>query len=646
MAREKPQVCVWPILLAASVAGLAARLAVLSEWHGWPLLDVLIGDGKVYHVWAGRIAAGDWMGGDAVFYQAPLYPYFLAVVRLVAGDSLHAVRLVQAVMGGISCGMVGAAAGRFIDRTAGWTAGLMLALYPPAVFFDLSVQKSALDGFLLAILLALLASAPRWKRSRWWVAPGLVLGLLVLARENALVLAPAAACWAIAAGRSAPTAWPVRVASLLALLLGLALPLGAVAARNFAVSGEVVVTTSQLGPNLYIGNHAGADGTYVSLRPGRGDARVEADDARRLAEVAMGRSLSSREVSRYWVDRTAEQIVASPRRWLTLVGRKAALLVNRAEVADTEDIYTYADHSVLLGGVLRFWHFGVLFPLAALGMVLSAPQWRRLWVLYALAALYAVSVIAFYVVARYRYPLVPVLAIFAGAAVSALAQWVRSRQWSAAGWALAAMVPFVFAANVRLVALGTMRAVTLHNLGVALVDDGRVDQGQVHLRRAIELHPTYAKAHNSLGVMLARQDRLAEAMDYYREAVELEPGFADAHYNLGVALGRSGDSEGAATAYRAAAEADPLHADARTNLGVLLAARGDLEAAAALYLQALAIEPRHPQAANNLGTVLARQGRYNEAAAQFRSALQARPDYPDAKRNLERVQDELGRQGR
>lgn len=646
MAREKPPVRVWPILLAASVAGLAARLAVLSEWHGWPLLDVLIGDGKVYHAWAGRIAAGDWMGGNTVFYQAPLYPYFLAAVRLIVGDSLHAVRLVQAVMGGISCGLVGAAAGRFIDRTAGWTAGLMLALYPPAVFFDLSVQKSALDGFLLALLLALLASAPMRRRPTWWLAPGLVLGLLVLARENAMVLAPAVAAWALAAGRAVPTAWSARAASLLAVLLGLALPLGAVAARNVALSGEVVITTSQLGPNLYIGNHAGADGTYVSLRPGRGDARVEADDARRLAEVAMGRSLTSREVSRYWVERTAEEIASSPHRWLALVGRKAALLVNQAEVADTEDIYTYADHSMLLGGALRFWHFGVVFPLAALGMVLSAPQWRRLWVLYAMAALYAVSVIAFYVVARYRYPLVPVLVIFAGAALSALAQWVRSRQWSAAGWALAAMVPFALAANVRLVAPGTMRAVTLHNLGVALVDDGRVDQGQVYLRRAIKLHPTYAKAHNSLGVTLARQGKLDAAMDHYREAVELEPGFADAHYNLGVALRRSGDEAGASAAYRAAAEADPLHADARANFGVLLAAQGDLDAAAALYRQALAIQPRHPQAANNLGTVLARQGRFIEAAAQFQAALDAQPDYADARRNLEHAREELRRRGR
>ncbi len=36
-----------------------------------------MGDSRAYDEWARRIAAGDWIGRE-VFYQAPLYPYFLA----------------------------------------------------------------------------------------------------------------------------------------------------------------------------------------------------------------------------------------------------------------------------------------------------------------------------------------------------------------------------------------------------------------------------------------------------------------------------------------------------------------------------------------------------------------------------------------
>ncbi len=60
-------------------------------------------------------------------------------------------------------------------------------------------------------------------------------------------------------------------------------------------------------------------------------------------------------------------------------------------------------------------HFGLLVPLAVLGVIVTWPDRRRLWILYALTLTYALSVVMFYVFARYRYPLVPFLLLFAAA---------------------------------------------------------------------------------------------------------------------------------------------------------------------------------------------------------------------------------------
>jgi hypothetical protein len=46
---------------------------------------------------------------------------------------------------------------------------------------------------------------------------------------------------------------------------GCSLVLLPVGLRNLAVGREFHLTTSQFGPNFYIGNHAGARGTYESL---------------------------------------------------------------------------------------------------------------------------------------------------------------------------------------------------------------------------------------------------------------------------------------------------------------------------------------------------------------------------------------------
>ena len=65
-----------------------------------------------------------------------------------------------------------------------------------------------------------------------------------------------------------------------------------VAVRNRIVGGELHLTTSQLGPNLYIGNNPEADGTYRPLRPRRSEPQFERRDATELAERDVGRALS------------------------------------------------------------------------------------------------------------------------------------------------------------------------------------------------------------------------------------------------------------------------------------------------------------------------------------------------------------------
>ena len=72
--------------------------------RGSPFFTVLMGDSRSYDEWARRIAGGEWIGRE-VFYQAPLYPYFLGVLYAIAGHHLLLVRIVQAILGHGSAAM-------------------------------------------------------------------------------------------------------------------------------------------------------------------------------------------------------------------------------------------------------------------------------------------------------------------------------------------------------------------------------------------------------------------------------------------------------------------------------------------------------------------------------------------------------------
>jgi hypothetical protein len=187
-------------------------------------------------------------------------------------------------------------------------------------------------------------------------------------------------------------------------------------------------------PNLFIGNNPRANGTYVPLRPGREDPAHERADATALAEAAAGRKLSPSEISAYWVRRTLDFVRAEPARFLKLTLRKLFLTMNAAEIADAEDFYVHAEHAPLLRGLAWVNHFGILLPLAAAGVVFTWRNRRDLWILYLLAVALILAVVPFYVLARYRYPLVLPLAIFAASALVRARELLARPRRSWGGW--------------------------------------------------------------------------------------------------------------------------------------------------------------------------------------------------------------------
>ena len=616
---------------------LAVRLLHLWQIRSAPFFSLLIGDAKSYDAWAQRIAAGDWIGHE-VFYQAPLYPYFLGATYALFGRDLFLVRILQVLLGAGTCAVLAAAVRQWFGDRAGRAAGLVLALYAPAIFFDALLQKTVLDAFFLAWLLLALALFDKRAAPGPALLAGIALGGLVLTRENALVLLPLVLAWMTVRGRRAPV-------PLLAFLLGATAVLAPVALRNRAVGGELHLTTSQLGPNLFIGNNAEANGTYIPLRSGRGDAAHERQDATEMAEAALGRSLSPAEVSGYWRNRALEWISSHPGRWLALTAKKLMLVCNAREAVDTEDLDTQAEWSTPLRIGNVFFHFGVLAPLGFLGMWLTRERWRELWLLYAMGAVYAGSVALFYVLARYRYPLVLLLIPFASAGLVELPAWWRRSGASERRWGAAVSIAALLLCNWPLLSTATMRSTAHYNIGRSLQEEGRTDAATAQYRLALELWPGHAGAHSNLGVLLAARGDHDEALGHYLEAVRLDPGLAAARASLGIELASRGRLREAVESFEIALQLDPRDATVHYNLGLALASAGEKEQAIARLREALRIRPEYADAHNNLGVLLSMAGRFNEAIEHFQATLRLQPDSREAAANLERARS-LARGGR
>lgn len=621
----------WGALLAVFALALTLRLAYLGEMRGSLLFSVLLGDGAYFEAWAREIAAGDWLGRE-VFYQAPLYPYLLALLHRI-GAGVPEVRAVQAILGALACVLVADTARRLFDRRVGFVAGLWLAAYAPAIYYEGLVQKTGLALFGLALLLFLLArwrDAPRLARL---FPAGVVLGLLALTRENLAVLWFACAAWLFAA--LAPGSVGARLGAVAVFTLGVALAFLPVVVRNHAVSGEIVLGTTNSGPNLWIGNHAGADGLYTGLRPGRGHAGFEREDATALAEEDAGQPLTAREVSAFWRGRAVDWMRADPAAWLALLARKTWFVFHDREWMDSQSFAVYRAESRVLGGLGRVMRFGVLFPFAVLGLAFAWSERRRLALVYAAIPLVAGSVALFFVFGRFRASLVPLLLPFAACAAVELARRVRVRAWPSL-----ALPAVAFAATSALVhwpppAAEYPRADTLNNLGSALSAAGRTDEAIQQFELAIEARPDYAAPRFNLGRALAGRGAIDAAVPHLLRAVALEPAFrADAYLTLAEAQARAGRLDRARGILLEAREAEPTNADVRLQLGLIERQLGDAEAAEASYLAAIRLRPTHAAAHNNLGYLYALQGRYAAAAARYARALELDEHYLQAIVNL------------
>jgi len=257
---------------------------------------------------------------------------------------------------------------------------------------------------------------------------------------------------------------------------------------------------------------------------------------------------------------------------------KLALVWNAGEVGDTEFQQQHARWSVALRWSGTIAHFGVLAPLAAFGLWATWPQRRRLWILYGFLGAYTGSVAAFYVFARYRFPLVPVLALFAGAGL--MVARVRLAELSRPQIATLATVLLAVAVfcNWPLPKTRAPAWVPAYNLGSALLASGDAAAAEASFREALTLESDRVLVHTQLGIALQAQGRSERAVEEFERALAIDADSLDAQLGISRSLVRLGLEAQALSHLRSAAASAPTSPRPLNNASWLLATSQRIDA--------------------------------------------------------------------
>ncbi|MCP4594842.1 MAG: glycosyltransferase family 39 protein [bacterium] len=387
-----------------------------------------------------RLLWDRWYGGRR-FYQEPLYPYLIAATYRVFGADVRWVFMWQLLAGVLTNVLVYLIARRCFGDVVAVVAGGLVLLCGPLLFHELVLLRSSMVT-LVGLVLVFWLTDPGLESRSWrpWLLIGLLCGIAILLRALFGLFSLSILVWLLCSPLRQPAQ---RLRCAAALAGGAALCLLPLLARNLAVGAPPLGLLSGSASTFVCTNaedYVADEGFYISFK-----------HAPRILGACDGRLLPA-------VLRTlrTHSGVAS---YLGVLGEKFAWVWNWYEQPNNVNFYYYRSHA----SVLRYLPvtFLVLAPVGMVGIALSFRRCpgataqgsqrvvaacvsqavrpagtlaattkpktlrcnTRCVPLYLLGVSHLVPLLAFFVVARLRAPLIAILVPFAAFAVVRVVQW-------------------------------------------------------------------------------------------------------------------------------------------------------------------------------------------------------------------------------
>ena len=664
-------------LLFSVITATAFALRVVHIWmmSDNPLFERPIMDAMVHDRWARGLLDGSWPGADP-FFRAPLYPYLLGALYAIFDAARFPVQIVHALISAAGAGLAALVSRRFFGLRAGYLSGALLATLWTSIYFSAELLIVTLPVTLNLLAVWILVDRPDGAPGRRRILlAGLAIGLSAIARPNILITIPVVGwyLWRSTSGRGRYAAWAL-------FALGAALPIAPVTTHNLVRGGDAVLIASQGGVNFYIGNNVDSDGRTAIVPGTRATWQGGYEDAIAMAEEDAGHSLKPSGVDRYFLRRGLSYFVESPLDAAALYWKKLRMLLGAPERSNNKFIYAWRDWSPLLSlWIWPGWAAVLALGILGLGRRDWPPAGRGLMI--GLAATYAVSILLFFVNARFRLPIAAFLAVPAGAGLDAL--WTAFRSGNPLkGWRHGLVGPLV-AVVILGVSLSDYRGFNEHRteanpfnyftLANAYADQGERARAVETYARALEINRRYPQSgfayireslYSSYVELLVGMGRPVEALSVARDWVRAAPDTQRGRLWLANLLMDAREFEEAAAHFEIALRTDPEDPDAikgsawilyqngeygkalrrfqslnRTSVdnrstlgeGLCLLALNRLDEAERCFLDILDRDPSFWQALGNLGHIYEAQGREAQATTVYRRLLKIRPDDPRAK---------------
>ena len=165
--------------------------------------------------------------------------------------------------------------------------------------------------------------------------------------------------------------------------------------------------------------------------------------------------------------------------------------------------------------------FVVIGPLGLVGAFLGRSRFKKLLPLYVFAGAYYISMIPFFVISRFRLPVIPALAAFCACAVKIVVDCLAAKQRGRA--IVVALLTMALGLAAFPWSRTRIRVADLNNLAYVTIKRGENAAAMDTMKESLQRRPRQPAVHLRLGVILAAEGLLDEAIDHLEMAVRLRP---------------------------------------------------------------------------------------------------------------------------
>jgi len=547
------------VIFGIFIFAFIVRILYLYQIKNNPFFDCLQLDSLYYDTWARKLLKIGWVD-SGIFCGSPLYLYFLATAYKIFGHNLFLTALIQHIAGAFSCVIIYLIGEKIFNRAVGIIAALIMSVYGIFIFHEGILSPDSLALFLISLAALVLLYAAGKPDFKTFFFSGLLWGLSVFIRANILPLV--ILVWIFAVFKEKKKA----VVFILAFILGIAAIIAPVTIKNFLITREFVLVSYQGGENFYIGNNPEADGRnkqplFVNPTPFR-----EHEDFRREASRLTGHDLSYLQSSEFWFEEGFKFIRAQPLEFLKLLFKKSYyFFFSRYEAPDNDSsIYFFKRYS----GLLKMLDFGFIAPLYLIGMVLALKDFRKLSLIYLITLSYSISIIIFFVISRYRLPVVQFFILFASYGIYWAFDQARKRRYMHLFFYAVIAGALFFPVNKELISPDFSQDYI--SLGNVYFEKGQYDNSLEAYRKSIYLNYKHApSAYSGMGNIFYAKKLYNQALFMYNKALLLNPDCAEYYFNIGAVCYKQGLWDKALFNFRRAIELNASYSEAHYNLGMV-----------------------------------------------------------------------------